>query len=82
MNVVRTCPRSVSILCALCHGGMLGAHARSFVRRSIVFHPIYSSRNTVNQQILAAIKFGVSQNKVIWRLLNLASPRLCSVRST
>ena len=26
---------------------------------------------TVNQQILAAIKFGVSQNKVIWRLLNL-----------
>ena len=32
---------------------------------------------TVNQQILAAIKFGVSQNKVIWRLLNLASPRLC-----
>ena len=22
---------------------------------------------TVNQQILAAIKFGVSQNKVIWR---------------
>ena len=37
---------------------------------------------TVNQQILAAIKFGVSQNKVIWRLLNLASPRLCSVRST
>ena len=30
--------------------------------------------NTVNQLILAAIKFGVSQNKVIWRLLNLASP--------
>ena len=29
---------------------------------------------TVNQQILAAIKFAVSQNKVIWRLLNLASP--------
>ena len=28
---------------------------------------------TVNQQIFAAIKFGVSQNKVIWRLLNLAS---------
>ena len=28
----------------------------------------------VNQQILAAIKFGVSQNKVIWQLLNLASP--------
>ena len=24
--------------------------------------------STVNQQILAAIKFGVSQNKVIWRL--------------
>ena len=36
----------------------------------------------VNQQILAAIKFGVSQNKVIWQLLNLASPRLYSVRST
>ena len=33
------------------------------------------TENTVNQQILAAIKFGVSQNKVIWRLLNLASPR-------
>ena len=31
---------------------------------------------------MAAIKFGVSQNKVIWRLLNLASLRLCSVRST
>ena len=30
--------------------------------------------NTVNEQILAAIKFGVSQNKVIWRPLNLASP--------
>ena len=29
---------------------------------------------TVNQQILPAIKFGVSQNKVIW-LLNLASSR-------
>ena len=38
--------------------------------------------NTVNQQILTAIKFGVSQNKVIWQLLNLASPHLCSVRST
>ena len=37
---------------------------------------------TVNQQILLAIKFGVSQNKVIWLLLNLASPHLCSVRST
>ena len=37
---------------------------------------------TVNPQILTAIKFGVSQSKVIWRLLNLASPRLCSVRST
>ena len=35
--------------------------------------------HTVNQQILAAIKFGVSQNKVIWRLP--AAP-LCSVRST
>ena len=33
-----------------------------------------SDSNTVNQQILAAIKFGVSQNKVIWLLLNLASP--------
>ena len=33
--------------------------------------------HTVNQQILVAIKFGVSQNKVIWRLLNLASPCLC-----
>ena len=38
--------------------------------------------HTVNQQILAAIKFGVSQNKVIWRLSNLASPCLCSVWST
>ena len=43
---------------------------------------------TVNQQILAAIKFGVSQNKVIY--VNLAAikfgvslaARLCSVRST
>ena len=38
--------------------------------------------NTVNQQILAAIKFGVSQNKVIWRLLNLASPRGPSMQCT
>ena len=37
---------------------------------------------TVNQQILAAIKFGVSQNKVIWRLLNLASPRGPSMQCT
>ena len=28
---------------------------------------ILDSKTTVNQQILAAIKFGVSQNKVIWR---------------
>ena len=28
---------------------------------------MYYLYNTVNQQILAAIKFGVSQNKVIWR---------------
>ena len=37
---------------------------------------------TVNQQILAAIKFDVSQNKVIWWLLNLASPRLCTIDVT
>ena len=37
---------------------------------------------TVNQQILAATKFGVSQNKVIWRLLNLASPRGRSMQCT
>ena len=37
---------------------------------------------TVNQQILAAIKFGVSQNKVIWRLLNLVSPRGMSMQCT
>ena len=45
---------------------------------------LQGGKYTVNQQILAAIKFGVSQNKVIWRLLNLSSPaaRLCSVRST
>ena len=30
--------------------------------------------HTVNQQILAAIKFGICQNKVILRLSNLASP--------
>ena len=42
----------------------------------------YGNVHTVNQQILEAIKFGVSQNKVIWQLLKLASPRLCSVRST
>ena len=41
---------------------------------------MYMNLHTVNQQILAAVKFAVSQNKVIWRLLNLASPRLCSVR--
>ena len=35
-----------------------------------------------NQQILAAIKFGVSQNKVIWRLLNLASSRRPSMQCT
>ena len=40
------------------------------------------SAYTVNQQILAAIKFGVSQNKVIWRLLNLASPRGLSMQYT
>ena len=38
--------------------------------------------HTVNQQILAAIKFGVSQNKVIWRLLNLASPHGPSLQCT
>ena len=43
---------------------------------------LFKQSCTVNQQILAAIKFGVSQNKVIWQLLNLASARLCSVRST
>ena len=37
---------------------------------------------TVNQQILAAIKFGISQNKVIWWLLNLASPRGPSIQCT
>ena len=37
---------------------------------------------TVNQQILAAIKFGVSQNKVIWLLLNLASSRGLSMQCT
>ena len=45
---------------------------------------VCTSISTVNQQILAAIKFGVSQYKVIWQLLNLASlgGRLGSVRST
>ena len=38
--------------------------------------------SSVNQQILAAIKFGVSQNKVIWRLLNLASLRGTSMQCT
>ena len=34
------------------------------------------ANSTVNQQILAAIKFGVSQNKVIWRLIEVGvSPR-------
>ena len=45
-------------------------------------HPQSSARPTVNQQILAAIKFGVSQNKVIWQLLNLASPRGPSMQCT
>ena len=44
--------------------------------------PLYVGPDTVNQQILAAIKFGVSQNKVIWRLLNLASPRGPSMQCT
>ena len=39
-------------------------------------------RYTVNQQILAAINFGISQNKVIWRLLNLVSPRDSSMQCT
>ena len=55
------------------------------VMQSFNIHiPLKSSKiyDTVNQQILAAIKFGVSQNKVIWQLLNLVSPRLCGVRST
>ena len=55
---------------------------------SVLFHDtLYlhniKFQNTVDQQILAAIKFGVSQNKVIWRLLNLASSRgpsmLCTI---
>ena len=32
--------------------------------------------------MLVAKKFGVSQNKVIWRLLNLASPRGPSMQYT
>ena len=32
------------------------------------------NHDAVNQQILMAVKFGVSQNEVIWRLLNLLSP--------
>ena len=40
------------------------------------------SEITVNQQILAAIKFGVSQIKVIWRLLNLASLHGPSMKCT
>ena len=39
-------------------------------------------QTTVTPQILAAIKFGVSQNKVIWQLLNLASPRGPSMQCT
>ena len=37
---------------------------------SSIHDVIFASKvsSTVNQQILAAIKFGVSQNKVIWRL--------------
>ena len=49
-----------------------------------MLHSVYEKayQHTVNQQILAAIKFGVSQNKVIWRLLNLASPRGQSMQCT
>ena len=47
-----------------------------FFRNNLFVHGNDTNRKTVNQQILAAIKFGVSQNKVIWRA------RLCSVRST
>ena len=38
--------------------------------------------NIVNQKILAAIKFGVSQNKVIGRLLNLARQILAKTRNS
>ena len=60
MNVVRTCtcPRSLSILCALYHGGMLGADARSSFgvpSRSIQY--IYSSRN--NQLVLCSVVLGI-----------------------
>ena len=43
---------------------------------------LFKKVSTVNQQILAAVKFGVSQNKVIWWLLNLASPRGPSMQCT
>ena len=45
----------------------------------LILHDYYV---TVNQQILAGIKFGISQNKVIWRLLNFASPRGPSMQCT
>ena len=52
-----------------------------FLRNIVIIHSL-DFVVTVNQQILAAIKFGVSQNKVIWRLLNLASPRGPSLQCT
>ena len=57
----------LSLVCYIClHHGVTCMNYREQV-------------STVNQQILGAIKFGVSQNKMIWRLLNLAFPLLCSV---
>ena len=47
------------------------------------FHCVFEwEGGTVNQQILAAIKFGISQNKVLWWLLKLASLRGPSMQCT
>ena len=52
------------------------------LQKLVNFQKFRVLRVTVNQQILAAIKFGISQNKVIWQLLNLASPRGPSMQCT
>ena len=64
----------------ICHGHTLANHRENKLLNKGHMH---FGCNTVNQQILAAIKFGISQNKlVIWRLLNLASPSGPSMQCT
>ena len=53
---------------------LLGYHHNIFAVDNPILSVLSMNSYTINQQMLAAIKFGVSHNKVIWGLLNLASP--------